>query len=363
MFDVMRGWIDRFLSEEEAVLLAVILVASTLIILTMGNILAPLLTGVVLAYVMQGTIKSLERLNLPKALAVWCTFLLFMGGFVSLLFVVIPRVWRQMRSLFDNLPSMAADATRLLDGLPERYPQFISEQMVSSWGDLLSAEAGEIGQWLVSVSLSQLPFIVAIAVYIMLVPILVFFLLKDQDEIIDWGLSYLPKKRPLLDRIGAEMNVQMANYIRGKVIEIIIVGLVTYACFKIFGLEYAALLAFLVGLSVIVPYVGVVAVTIPVVILAYLQFGWSNEFVYLMMVYGFIQAIDGLVVVPWLFSEAVNMHPIAIITAVLVFGSWWGLWGVFFAIPLATLVKSVMQSWPQGALDESPGAPTAQDAM
>jgi putative permease len=148
------------------------------------------------------------------------------------------------------------------------------------------------------------------------------------------------------------MNVQMSGYIRGKVVEIIVVGVVTYLCFKLFGLDYAVLLAFLVGLSVIVPYVGFVAVTFPVLIIAYLQFGWTTEFFYLVAGYMIIQAVDGFVIVPLLFSEAVNLHPIAIITAILVFGSWWGLWGVFFAIPLATLVKAVLTSWPRGVLAE-----------
>ncbi len=350
MFEVVRRWIDRFLSDEEAILLGVLLIAATVVIVTMGRILAPLLTGIVLSYVMQGTIRRFMRLSMPKALAVWCTFLLFMGGFVTILFFVIPRVWRQMQRLFEELPAMASELEVLLNELPARYPRFLSEQMVTSWTDLITAEVGEIGQWLVSVSISQLPFMLTLAVYIMLVPIVVFFLLKDQDAILEWCRGFLPKQRPLLDRLGHEMNGQMANYIRGKVLEIFLAGFATYVCFEVFGLDYAALLAFLVGLSVVIPYVGVIAVTIPVTIIAYMQFGLSPEFLYLMVAYAVIQAIDGFIVVPLLFSEANNLHPIAIITAILVFGSWWGLWGVFFAIPLATLIKAVMNAWPQSIL-------------
>ena len=144
------------------------------------------------------------------------------------------------------------------------------------------------------------------------------------------------------------MNQQMANYIRGKFIEFLIVGIASYLFFALIGLNYPILLGFLVGLSVIVPYVGMIAVTIPVVIIAYLQFGWTSEFFYVLLGYGIIQGVDGLVLVPLLFSEANNLHPIAIITSVLVFGSWWGLWGVFFAIPLATLVKAIINAWPSG---------------
>jgi putative permease len=346
MFEVIKGWIHRFLSEEDAVLLAVLLIGFAIVILTMGSILAPLLTGIVLAYVMQGIIKVMERYNLPNGLAVVSTFLLFLGGFVGLLFFVIPRVWRQMRNLFTELPDMVSQTQIMLQDLPNEYPTLISENQMKSWGEMLSAEAGDIGQWLLSFSISQLPVLVAVAVYMVLVPILVFFILKDKDSILEWCKSFLPANRPLISRISAEMDIQMANYIRGKVVEIIIVGMATYLFFVIFQLNYAALLGFLVGLSVIVPYLGIVVVTLPVVIIAYLQFGWTQEFFFLMGWYTVIQGLDGFVLVPLLFSEAVNLHPIAIITAVLVFGSWWGLWGVFFAIPLATLIKIVMKSWP-----------------
>lgn len=347
MFEVVRGWIDRYLSDEEAILFAAILIVFFVVIIWMGTILAPLLTGIVLAYVMQGVIKLLSKYQVPRYAAVSLTFLMFLGGFVAFLFLVVPRVWRQMRALFEALPDMVNQSRETLEKLPQDYPNVISEQQVTSWGDLLTAEAGEIGQWILSFSLSQLPVVVAVVVYMLLVPILVFFLLKDKDEIIAWCVKFLPQERPLMNRIAAEMDLQMANYIRGKFVEFLIIGVATYIFFIAFGLEYAALLAFLVGLSVIVPYLGIIAVTIPVVIIAYMQFGWSPVFFYVMLGYTIIQGFDGLILVPLLFSEAVNLHPIAIITAVLVFGSWWGLWGVFFAIPLATLIKAIISAWPR----------------
>ena len=241
---------------------------------------------------------------------------------------------------------MVTKVQAMLDTLPESYPSFISQTQVNTWVDVLNSEASGIGQWVLSFSLSQLPVLVTIIVYMLLVPILVFFILKDKDQLIEWCVSFLPANRPLMNRIGEEMNLQMENYLRGKFVEFLIVGGTSYAFFALFGLNYAALLAFLVGLSVIVPYLGLIAVSIPVVIIAYMQYGWGAPFLYLVMGYSVIQGIDGMVLVPLLFSEAVNLHPIAIIIAVLVFGSWWGLWGVFFAIPLATLVKAIMTAWP-----------------
>ena len=351
MFDVLKGWIDKLLSDEEAVLFAAILVVSFFIIVTMGAVLGPLLTGIVFAYVMQGVIKTLVRFRVPNGIAIALTFLVFLGGFVGFLFFIVPRVWRQMRALFDELPNMLSKSQALMENLPENYPSLVSHRQVDIWIEMLNSEAGDIGQWILSFSLSQLPIVVTVVVYLLLVPILVLFFLKDKDQLLDWLFSFLPKERPLMNQIGAEMNLQMENYIRGKFVEFLIAGGVSYIFFALFGLNYAALLAFLVGISVIVPYLGLIAVTIPVVLIAYLQYGWSTSFFYLVLGYSIIQGIDGLVLVPMLFSEAVNLHPIAIILAVLVFGSWWGLWGVFFAIPLATLIKAIMTAWPSNRIE------------
>ncbi|MCH7743838.1 MAG: AI-2E family transporter [Proteobacteria bacterium] len=351
MFDVLKGWIDKLLSDEEAILFAAILVVSFFIIVTMGAVLGPVLAGIVFAYVMQGVIKTLVRFRIPNGIAIALTFLVFLGGFVGFLFFIVPRVWRQMRALFDELPNMLSKSQALMENLPENYPSLVSHRQVDIWIEMLNSEAGDIGQWILSFSLSQLPIVVMVVVYLLLVPILVLFFLKDKDQLLAWLFAFLPKERPLMNQIGAEMNLQMENYIRGKFVEFLIVGGVSYIFFALFGLNYAALLAFLVGISVIVPYLGLIAVTIPVVLIAYLQYGWSTSFFYLVLGYSIIQGIDGLVLVPMLFSEAVNLHPIAIILAVLVFGSWWGLWGVFFAIPLATLIKAIMTAWPSNRIE------------
>ena len=119
-----------------------------------------------------------------------------------------------------------------------------------------------------------------------------------------------------------------------------------FTTFSLMDLNYALLLATIVGLSVIIPYIGAAVVTLPVALIAWFQWGGTSDFIYLMAAYLAVQFMDGNILVPLLFSEVVNMHPAAIIIAVLFFGGLWGVWGVFFAIPLATLIQAVINSWP-----------------
>ena len=94
-----------------------------------------------------------------------------------------------------------------------------------------------------------------------------------------------------------------------------------------------------------VPYIGAAVVTIPVIFIGLAQWGVTPQFWYAMIAYGIVQALDGNLLVPLLFSEAVDLNPVFIIIAVLFFGGLWGFWGVFFAIPLAALVKAVLSAW------------------
>ena len=203
--------------------------------------------------------------------------------------------------------------------------------------------------------------LVAMLIFLVLMPVLVFFFLKDKGILISWFVSYLPKERHLVSSVWTDVEGQIANYVRGKVGEILIVGSVSYATFLALGLQYSVLLATLVGFSVLIPYIGAAVITLPVALVAFFQWGWGWDFGQVMIAYAVIQALDGNVLVPLLFSEVVNLHPVAIIVAILVFGGLWGFWGVFFAIPLATLVQAVLKAWPRNA-GQGPGEQTAEEA-
>ncbi|MFT5579016.1 MAG: putative permease [Paraglaciecola psychrophila] len=346
MFKVLKKWLDQIFVEEESILLLLMMISGLIIIVTMGNVLAPVITSIILAFMMQGLIVQMVARKIPSWLAVSIAFVVFVGSFFMAMLVVLPLAWNQMATLFDELPGMLLKGQQLLLVLTERYPSFFDEQQIQEWMVLVRSELGQVGQIILSFSISKLPNVVAVLIYLVLVPILVFFFLKDQQIILKWIGAFLPEKRPMLSTIWHEMNDQVANYVRGKAIEIVIVGTVSYISFITLGLNYAALLALVVGLSVVIPYIGAAAVTVPVAMIGYFQWGFGSDFMTLLIVYGIIQALDGNVLVPLLFSEAVNLHPVAIILAVLVFGGFWGLWGVFFAIPLATLLKAVLNAWP-----------------
>ena len=345
-------WFRRQFSDPQIVILTVFLVSIAAAVLLVGDMLAPVIAAIVIAYILDGLVRRLERFPIPRSIAVLIVFLLFMAVLLLLVFGLLPPLIAQMTELFQRVPEMIGAAQKLIMQLPSRYPGVISEEQVRDVVSGLGSELVGLSQPLLEISASSVLTLFSIGVYLILVPLMVFFMIRDKELIWDWLAGFLPRDRQLSTRVWGEINVQIGNYIRGKVWEITIVGSVSYLVFTMIGLEYSLLLAAITGVSVLVPYVGAVAAAIPIAVAAFFQWGVTPDFWAAIIAYVIIQVLDGNLLAPVLLSGAVNMHPVAIIVAILLFGGLWGFWGVFFAIPIATAFHAVMRVWPRTPEDD-----------
>ncbi|GAB4257631.1 MAG: AI-2E family transporter [Methylomicrobium sp.] len=347
-FDFLKDSLKKILPNSQAVALLIIISLSFILIISLSDLLMPVFASVVIAYLLDGLVQKAVSLNMPRLVAVHLVFLGFIAGFGFLIFILIPMLSEQTLALVNHLPDIIKQIQREIMRMLELYPQFLSKERVKEITLAIQARLLSYGQELVTIWAASLVGMITAVVYLFLVPMMVFFFLKDKSLIVAWIGQFMPRDRLLTQNVWREVNSQIGKYIRGKFAEIIILMAACYITFSSMHLNYAILLSFLVGLSVIIPYVGATLVTFPVLGVAFFQWGFSaDEFMYVLIAYAVIQTLDGVVLVPLLFSEAVNLHPIAIIVAILFFGGLWGFWGVFFAIPLATVVKAVISAWPR----------------
>ena len=362
MVQFIRDWFDRYFSNPQVIILGLLLLAGFLFVFVFGSMLAPVLAAVVIAFLLEGIVGRLQRLRVPRRAAVLLVFLLFMASMLFLLIWLLPLLSRQVAQLIQDLPSMIALGQKEMMRLPERYPDLISQSQIAQIIEVISAGLTRLGQEALSLSLASVRGLITIIVYLILVPLLVFFFLKDKEPIMRWGQGFLPGNRGLATEVWRDVNEQVVNYVRGKIWEILIVWGVTWITFQLFDLRFSILLSLFVGLSVLVPYIGATVMFLPVGFVAFIQWGWGPHFIWAMVAYSIIQALDGNLLVPLLLSEVVNLHPVAIIVAVLLFGGLWGIMGLFFAIPLATLVHAVIKVLVTTYSGRDRGQPTNDDA-
>ena len=347
---VFERWRQQYLENSQVIVLVFFLVLGFGTIIFAGDIVAPLVASLIIAYVLDGGVVWLQEYGgLPRMVSLILIYLLFAGLVLVTVFGIVPLLSEQVAAFLRDFPSIISQGHRLLLQLPDKYPEYISSNYIDAVIEGLRGEVTGFGQSLLSISLSSVAGFISLLVYVVLVPLLIFFFLKDKDSLLAWFRNLLPKKesQALTHTVWSEVNIGIAGYIRGKLIEIVIVWGTSWIVFALLGLKYAPLLSLLAGISVIIPFIGAAVVAIPVILVAYAQWGFDSYFLYVVIAYVVLQFLDGNVLVPLLFSEVVNLHPVAIIGGVLVFGGLWGLWGVFFAIPLVTLVNAVLKSWPR----------------
>ncbi len=349
IFQYFRDWMDRHFSDPQILILSFLLIVGFIVIFMLGGMLIPVFASLVIAYLLDGIIGRLAFLKIPRFAAVLIVFLLFLASLIMLTVGLLPLLSQQIAQLIQQLPSMILAGQKQLLHLPERYPGFVSEAQIKYVLDFVGAELTTLMKRILSLSIASVRGFISVLVYLILVPLMVFFLLKDKGKILNWITNLLPDHRGLATEVWREVNQQTGNYIRGKIWEILIIWGTSYLTLKFLGMNFSVVLSLMVGLSVLVPYVGVTVVFFPFALFAYFQWGLNTEFYYAIIAYSVIQLLDGNLLAPLLLSEVVNLHPVAIIIAVLLFGGLWGIWGLFFAIPLATLAHAVLKAILKGS--------------
>ena len=346
MIDHFKNIFRRIFSNEETVVFFLIIISTLILFSFFIEVLTPFIISIIVAYLLVGLQKKIETYGVTPRLSTIIAFSIFIIVGAAMFTWLIPLLYVQLQSFVLDIPRLFNEFLNFVSTIPAAFPDLVNSDQISVFFQAVSSELSSITQNIVKSSISGIQSTITVLLYIILFPILVYFFLFDRKNIIEGCLRIIPGDRAMLSQVWSEMDVQLSNYVRGKVLEIFIVGVAAAILFASFGLNYGALLAVLVGLSVLIPYVGAFSITIPIVIIGLLQFGLGTQFYLLIGLYLLLQFLDGNLLVPIIFSEAVKLHPIVIIFAVFMFGSIFGFWGVFFSIPLATFIKAVWNAWP-----------------
>ncbi|MEW9809775.1 MAG: AI-2E family transporter [Candidatus Symbiodolus clandestinus] len=344
MFEMLQRCYQRHFSNPSLSALTILLLLGVASLYFFSSLLAPFCTALILAYLLEWPIALLQRFSIPRGVAVLTVLVLSLSLLALLFLGLLPQLGQQGIHLLHDLPRMLSSLHNFVLTRPY-YTTLVEFGIIDTVTSQLPTKLLTLGSSLVKHSVISLLTIIKLSVYLILMPLMLFFMLKDKQQLLLSAQQLLPKHRQLINAVWQMVNRQVARYIGGKLLEMLLVTLATYGLFALFQLHYALLLSIPVGISVLIPYVGVLLATLPVASVALFQWGLSSHCGYFMGLYMVIQILDANLLVPLLFSEALKLHPLVIILASLFFGSLWGFWGLFFAIPLAILLKALFSVW------------------
>ena len=349
MVKFLKNFFDTYFFKEEQYAALVLLLIALVLIYFVGSLITPFFIALLIAYLLNGAMAFFVSRGASKRTSLSLAFIIFTAFYVSI-FLLLPLITSQIGSLINELPAIANYVEKLAQNLLKAYPELFSQSQVDGLAGSITSFFPTIAEQILIQMNAGFSAMMNALIYIILIPFFVFFFLKDKNEMIEYATYFLPKNSQLLSTLWSDLNIQLFGYIRGKALEMIIVGCITSFVFALIGVNYSILLGIMVGLSVLVPLFGAIIVTIPVVAIGLFQYGLESTFFIFLTSYLIIQALDGNFLFPLLLGREVNLHPVLIILAILIFGGIWGFWGLLLAVPIATFIRAILRAWPKKEL-------------
>ena len=314
----------------------------------LSPILTPFAVSALIAYLFDPFADKLESWKLSRTLSVVVVFLVMILLTFVILLLLIPALEQQISNLITNLP-------RYFIWLSEHITPWIKEKFgiqtdffnFSEVTTLLKAhwnEAGGIAKNLIaSLSKSSLV-LVNWMMNIVLIPVITFYLLRDWDILTARVGELIPRPvYPTINKLVTESNSVLSAFLRGQFSVMLVLGLIYTVGLMIVGLDLSLLIGMGAGIVSFIPYLGAITGMVVGVITAIVQFGDPTYVVYVLIVFGIGQLLEGMVLTPLMVGDRIGLHPVAVIFSVLAGGQLFGFVGILLGLPIAAVVMVLLR--------------------
>ncbi len=301
-------------------------------------LLFPFFLAVIIAYILNPLVDFLDNRRLPRCLGILLIYAVFFSLGVVAALTVIPALVTELQKLGEDIPQYAVRVQAFLLRLQSDYQRFnlpesirqVIDQNILNLQSAALALVQRVTDWVLGI-FSHL-------FTIIIVPLLVYYLLRDEASLKRSLLMLFPKKyRRFVTKVGSEMDRTLGAYLRGMLFICFLVGLMTYAGLLIVGLDFALILGIIAGITNIIPYFGPLIGAVPAVLIALLHSPALALKVVIVLVV--VQQIESQLIAPQVLGRSLGLHPLVVIFVLLLGGRLFGLVGLIFAVPFTALLR------------------------
>ncbi|MCC6922598.1 MAG: AI-2E family transporter [Nitrosomonas sp.] len=312
------------------------------LIYLLSPILTPFLLAAVIAYICNPLVSWLSEHKIPRTFGVVIVMLMFIGLVIALILVMVPLFEKEASRLIEKLPYYLETIKNQI------VPWFESRFGINFQPDMSVLKAGISAHWQSAggVAAKILPsltsggmVVVEFFVNLLLVPVVLFYLLRDWNFILKQIDTMIPRYwHKSISILARETDKILAEFLRGQLSVILIMSICYISGLWIVGLEFALPIGLIAGILVFVPYLGMIVGLTLATFAAFMQFqGWSGV-IPVWIVFAIGQLLEGMVITPWLVGERIGLHPVMVIFALLAFGQLFGFFGILLALPVSAVI-------------------------
>lgn len=322
--------------------------AAFVLLYLLAPILAPFVAAAILAYVFDPLVDRLCVWKLPRAMAVLVVMLGAALLGLALLLIMLPLLQQEAAQFVQRLPQwLDAARVHLLPTLQQWFgielewnSAAIKQLLIDHWQRAGGLASGVLLPWLGDSGSALL----ALFANLLLIPVVMFYLLRDWDDMLARVDGLLPRQwHAQILKLAGESDKVLAEFLRGQIMVMLLMSLFYVVALWLVGLEFALPIGIVAGMLVFVPYLGMVLGLLLATLAALMQFGFGSQLLVVWAVFGAGQLLEGMAITPWLVGERIGLHPLAVIFALLAFGQLFGFFGLLLALPLAAVLLVLLR--------------------
>ncbi len=332
-------------------------VAIAVLLYLLSPILTPFVAAGILAYICNPLVRWLSARKVPRALAVAVVMIGLLLLFGLLLLIMLPLLEKQVSLFVARLPDWIEAARGYL--LPRLQVWFgadlhwdsqaVKSALLNHWQSA-GGTAGKLLPWLGSGGGA----LIGALVNLLLIPVAMFYLLRDWDDLVVRIDRLVPRHwHGKVTEIAAEVDRVLAEFLRGQISVMLLMSVFYVVALWLAGLEFALPIGIVAGLLVFVPYLGAIIGLLLATLAALMQFPDLSGVLWVWVVFGAGQLLEGMLVTPWLVGDRIGLHPLAVIFALLAFGQVFGFFGLLLALPLSAILLVALRHGRAAYLESS----------
>ncbi|MDE5976847.1 MAG: AI-2E family transporter, partial [Turicibacter sp.] len=301
----------------------------------------PFFVAFLLAYIIHPLILWIDRSRLPRVLSVFLFYAIVFGSLYGLISWFLPTIIKEIHDLIINLPTYLTALQNQLLIFDKHFGLNISEILFSEYNTWVSALTEHIHE-VTSFTFNLVFSIIGSLMFIVIVPIALFYFLKDYEKIVHGLLNLIPKGYRLhAANLSNMLDQSLGSYIRGLALIMVCLSLMATVLLMIAGIDYALLFGFLIGLTDFIPFIGPFIGAIPVIIFS-ISISW-NKVIVVLVILAVLQALEGNFLQPLIIGRNLDIHPLFIMILMMLAGTFFSLKGVFFAIPVFLVIRTIVR--------------------
>jgi predicted PurR-regulated permease PerM len=314
-----------------------LLAVATALLYLLAPILTPFLLAAILAYICDPLVERMQQYKVPRTLGVVLMLLLLLGAFVALALILLPLLQTEVGLLLQRLPNLLDWAKTSLTpwlkstlGFDLQWDAVYLKNLLSENLQGAQSAAVKVLPSLKSGGMALISFVVNL----LLVPVVLFYLLRDWGSLISRIDELIPRRwHAQVSTLAADVDRVLAEFLRGQLSVMLLMSVYYTLALFVAGLEFALPIGVVTGLLVFIPYLGMALGLTLATLAGLMQFSGIGGLIPIWIAFGIGQALEGMVVTPWLVGDRIGLHPVAVIFALLAFGQIFGFFGILLALP------------------------------